>query len=194
MVNEARIGANRIHLVFFPQNTTDPASLGLAGLLGPNQQFLPTFVGSDQPGLTFGDERGFPQGRGDTALELADTVSYIRGKHSFKFGAEVRDFRNNNFNGDPGQLTFTTAGLVSGNVTAAARTVGNVANRINAGALDFFGMDSWKVTAKLTAEVGLRYAWNMTPSEAMDRFRALIPVPGAGSTIVPISDPYAQNN
>ena len=151
LVNEARIGANRIHLVFFPQNATDPASLGLAGLLGPNQQFLPTFVASDQPGLTFGDERNFPQGRGDTALEAADTISYIRGKHSFKFGVEGRDFRNDNFNGDPGQLIFTTASLASGNVTASARTVGNVANRINVGALDFFGMDSWKVTSKLTA-------------------------------------------
>jgi hypothetical protein len=195
LVNEARIGANRIHLVFFPQNATDPASLGLAGLLGPNQQFLPTFVASDQPGLTFGDERNFPQGRGDTALEAADTISYIRGKHSFKFGAEARDFRNDNFNGDPGQLTFTTAGLASGNVTAAARTVGNVANRINVGALDFFGMDSWKVTSKLTAELGLRYSWNMTPSEAQDRFLVLTPVlaPGVGG-IAPSSEPYAQNN
>lgn len=195
MVNEARIGANRIHLVFFPQNATDPASLGLAGLLGPNQQFLPTFVASDQPGLTFGDERNFPQGRGDTALEAADTVSYIRGKHSFKFGVEARDFRNNNFNGDPGQLTFTTAGLAAGNVTAAARTVGNVANRINVGALDFFGMDSWKLTSRFTAEVGLRYSWNMTPSEAQDRFFALTPVAAPGVGVVAVkSEPYAQNN
>src|ERR1700731_2396978 len=37
MVNEARIGANRIHLVFFPQNATDPNSLGLGTLLGPNE-------------------------------------------------------------------------------------------------------------------------------------------------------------
>jgi hypothetical protein len=195
LVNEARIGANRIHLVFFPQNATDPASLGLAGLLGPNQQFLPTFVASDQPGLTFGDERNFPQGRGDTALEAADTISYIRGKHSFKFGVEGRDFHNDNFNGDPGQLTFTSAGLASGNVTAAARTVGNVANRINVGALDFFGMDSWKVTSKLTAELGVRYSWNMTPSEAKDRFFVLTPVaaPGVG-VVASSSEPYAQNN
>ena len=194
MVNEARIGANRIHLVFFPQNATDPNSLGLGTLLGPNEQFLPTITVSDQTGLTFGDERTFPQGRGDTALEAADTISYIRGKHSFKFGVEARDFRNDNFNGDPGQLTFTTPSLIAGNVTAAARTVGNVANRINVGALDFFGMDSWKLTSKFTAEVGLRYSWNMTPSEALDRFRVLIPAPGAGSMLVPTSNPYGQNN
>src|SRR5689334_21214365 len=193
-VNEARIGANRIHILFTPQNTTDPNTLGLGALLGPNERFMPTITISDQPSLTFGDERNFPQGRGDTALEVADTVSHIRGKHSFKFGVEARDFRNNNFNNDPGALTFTTATLAAGTVTGAARTVGSVANRINVGALNFFGMDSWKVTSKLTAELGLRYAWNMTPSEAVDRYRALIPVAGAGSTIVPISEPYAQNN
>jgi hypothetical protein len=194
MVNEARIGANRIHILFTPQNTTDPNSLGLGTVLGPNEQFMPTITVSDVPGLTFGDERTFPQGRGDTALEAADTVSYIRGRHSLKFGVEARDFRNNNFNGDPGSLTFTTASITAGSVTGAVRTVGNVANRLNIGALDFFAMDSWKVTSKLTAELGLRYAWNMTPSEAQDRFRALIPAAGAGSVIVPISDPYAQNN
>ena len=53
-------------------------------------------------------------------------------------------------------MVFTTAGLTAGNATSAARTIGNVANRINVGALDFFGMDSWKVTSKLTAEIGLR--------------------------------------
>ena len=194
MVNEARLGANRIHLVFEPQNATDPASIGLGSVLGPNQQFLPTINISDQPGLTFGDERAFPQGRGDTGFEGADTVSYIRGKHSFKFGVEGRDFRNDNFNGDPGQIVFTTAGLTAGNATSAARTIGNVANRINVGALDFFGMDSWKVTSKLTAEIGLRYSWNMTPSEAENRFNVLLPVAGTGSTIAPLNTPYSQNN
>ena len=138
------------------------------------------------PSLTFGDERAFPQGRGDTGFEAADTVSYIRGKHSIKFGVEGRDFRNDNFNGDPGQLIFTSATLTTGSVSSAARTVGNVANRINVGALDVFGMDSWKVTPKLTAELGVRYSWNMTPTEALDRYSVLVPVAGAGSTIVPI--------
>ncbi len=194
IVNEARLGANRIHLVFEPQNATDPATIGLGSILGPNQQFIPTINVSDLLGLTFGDERTFPQGRGDTGFEAADTVSYIRGKHSFKFGVEGRDFRNDNFNGDPGQLIFTSASLVTGTVSSAARTIGNVANRINVGALDFFGMDSWKVTSKLTAEIGLRYSWNMTPSEAENRFNVLLPVAGTGSTIAPLNTPYSQNN
>jgi Carboxypeptidase regulatory-like domain/TonB dependent receptor len=215
-VNEVRLGANRIHIIFTPQNTTSPGSLGLASALGPNETFMPTISITDL-GLLFGDERAFPQGRGDTALLLGDTLSWIHGKHSFKFGAEGRDFRNGNFNGDPGQLVFNcslnygtggnpavttacpTAGA-AGNAFAkaapasAARTVGSVANRLNVGALDFFAQDSYKIFSKLTLELGLRYAWNMTPSEAKNRFSNFVPVAGTGSLLVATSQPYAQNN
>src|SRR6266403_2027857 len=78
LVNEARVGANRLHILFNPNNLTDPASLGLAGVLGPNQTFMPTIRIQDL-GLVFGDERNFPQGRGDTTYVLADTLNYIRG-------------------------------------------------------------------------------------------------------------------
>jgi len=195
IVNEFRVGANRIHILFSPNNLTSPASLGLSTALGPNEQFMPTITVQDQTGLTFGDERAFPQGRGDTGIELADTLSYLHGKHSFKFGVEARDFRNNNFNGDPGQMIFSsTANFAAGTVLSAARTVGNVANRINVGALDFFGQDSWRVTPALTVELGLRYAWNMTPSEAMNRLTNVVPGAGTGTMLVNASQPYAQNN
>jgi hypothetical protein len=194
IVNEARLGANRVFITFTPQNFTNPSSLGLSTALGPNELFMPTIVVTDQNNLTFGDERNFPQGRGDTTFVLADTLSWVHGKHSFKLGGEGRDFRNNNFNGDPGTLVFTTANFTAGSVTSAARTLGKVANRLNVGALDFFAQDSWKMSSKLTLELGVRYAWNMTPSEAMDRFTAFVPAAGAGSTLVPISQPYAQNN
>jgi hypothetical protein len=196
VVNEGRIGANRIHITFNPNNTTDPASLGLATALGPNEKFMPTIIITElNQNALMGDERAFPQGRGDATFVLADTLSWVRGRHSFKFGTEFRDFRNNNFNNDPGQLAFTTvAQFQSSTVNSAARTIGNVANRINQNALDFFAQDSWKVASSLTLELGLRYAWNMTPTEALDRYVTLVPVAGTGSLLMRESEPYAQNN
>ncbi len=215
VVNEGRLGANRIHITFNPNNTTDPSTLALTGLLGPNQQLMPTISITDI-GALFGDERNFPQGRGDTTFVVADTLSWVRGRHSLRFGTEFRDFRNNNFNNDPGQLVFncsinlinppTCPGgtpqaanvFATGFASSAARTLGNVANRVNVNSLDFFAQDSWKVSSYLTLELGLRYSWNMTPSEALDRFRTMIlttdPVAGAGATLVPLTQPYAQNN
>lgn len=194
LVNEANMGVNRIHITFTPNNTTDPNSLGLGTVLGPNEQFMPT-ISIGGLGLLFGSERTFPQGRGDTTIAFADNVSYIRGRHSFKFGGEFRDFRNGNFNGDPGQLVFNNpTNFINGLVDSSARNIGNVANRITQNALDFYAMDSFKFKSYLTVELGVRYAWNMTPTEASGRLVNFVPGGPLGSMLVPVSEPYAQNN
>lgn len=178
-INEGRIGVNRIHITFTPNNHTDPNTVGLGSALGPNETFLPTIRVTDL-NLVFGSERTFPQGRGDTTVFLNDTVTYLRGRHSFKFGGEFRDFRNNNFNGDPGQLFFSSANLIAtGNVDSSARTIGNIADRITENALDFFAQDSFKLKPSLTLELGLRYSWNMSPTEAANRFVVFDPATDA---------------
>jgi hypothetical protein len=193
IVNELNLGVNRIHILFTPNNTTDPATLGLASTLGPNETFMPTIAISGGP--TFGDERAFPQGRGDTTSVIADNLSYVMGRHSLKFGGEFRDFRNANFNGDPGQLVFNSVtDFINGQVDSSARTIGNVHNRIGENALDFYAMDSFKFKPYLTLELGIRYAWNMTPTEGQDRFVNFVPGGALGSMLVQTSEPYAQNN
>jgi hypothetical protein len=195
VVNEARLGLNRIHITFVPNNVTDPNTVGLGSVLGPNETFLPS-IRITSLGLTFGSELGFPQGRGDTTVFAGDTMTYLRGRHSFKFGGEFRDFRNNNFNSDPGRLTFNTdTDFINGSVGSSARTVGNVADRITENALDFFAQDSFKLKPSFTLELGLRYSWNMTPSEAKNRFVVFDP---ATSSLLQegsgFGDVYGQNN
>ncbi len=193
VINEFRLGANRVHITFTPNNATDPASVGLGGVLGPNMTFIPVISIADKSGLLFGAERNFPQGRGDLTAVVGDTLNYIRGAHSLKFGFEFRDFRNDNFATDPGILTFnTTAHFISGTADSSARTVGVAqANRITQNALDFFAQDSYKLKPYFTLELGLRYAWNMTPNEARGRFVTFDP---GSLSLVPVSDPYHQNN
>jgi hypothetical protein len=192
LINEFHMGANRVHITFTPNNSTDPASVGLGGVLGPNMTFIPVISIADKT-LLFGAERNFPQGRGDLTAVVGDTLNYIRGAHSLKFGFEFRDFRNDNFAADPGQLIFnTTANFIAGTANSSARTVGVAqANRITENALDFFAQDSYKLKPNLTLELGLRYAWNMTPNEARGRFVTFDP---GSVSLVPVSDPYSQNN
>lgn len=193
LVNELNLGVNRILISFTPNNTTDPNSLGLGSTLGPNETFMPTISITNGP--VFGAERNFPQGRGDTTGVVADNLSYIMGRHSLKFGTEFRLFKNSNFNSDPGQLVFNNFNdFINGTVDSSARTIGNVANRILQNALDFYAMDSFKFKPYLTLELGLRYAWNMTPSEAEDRFVNFVPGGAFGSMLVPTPEPYAQSN
>jgi len=193
LINEFHLGANRVHITFTPNNPTDPASVGLGGVVGPNMTFIPVISIADKAGLLFGAERNFPQGRGDLTAVVGDTLNYIRGEHSLKFGFEFRDFRNDNFATDPGQLIFnTTAHFISGIADSSARTVGVAqANRITQNALDFFAQDSYKLKPYFTLELGLRYAWNMTPNEANGRFVTFDP---GSVSLLPVSDPYNQNN
>ncbi|MBZ5504556.1 MAG: TonB-dependent receptor [Acidobacteriia bacterium] len=192
IVNEARVGFNRIHITFSPNDKTNPVAFGI--LNGNNFNAGLPQITINGPGINLGGPAGFPQGRGDTTAVFSDTLSYIRGRHSFKFGGEFRRFYNNNFNGDAGTLGFlNVADFASGQPNAFTISPGNLPSRIAAGELGFFGQDSWKVSQRLTLELGLRYDWNQTPTEALNRFTNLI-ITGGQPNLVNVASPYNQNN
>src|SRR5437899_3248231 len=104
LVNEARLGFNRIHITFTPNAQLNPTDFNINdGITLPIG--LPQ-INITAIGLNFGGPAGFPQGRGDTTGVFSDTLSWLLGKHSFKFGGEGRRFYNNNFNLDIGRFNF----------------------------------------------------------------------------------------
>jgi outer membrane receptor protein involved in Fe transport len=192
MVNEVRLGFNRIHITFSPNDTTNPVALGILNGNNFNSGLPQISIGTTQ--VNFGGPAGFPQGRGDTTAVIGDTLSYIRGRHSFKFGGEFRRFYNNNFNGDAGSLSFlNVTDFANGAPNGFSISPGNLPSRIATGELGFFGQDSWKFTQRLTLELGLRYDWNQTPTEAFNRFANII-VSGGQANLVRVASPYSQNN
>jgi len=190
LVNEVRLGFNRIHITFTPNAKQDPSSFGINdGLSGPVGLPQITIGGTS---VNFGGPGGFPQGRGDTTAVLSDTLNYLHGKHSFKFGGEFRRFYNDNFNGDVGSLGFlNVTQFANGTPNAFAINPGNNPSRIGTGELGFFAQDSWKLYSRFTLELGLRYDWNQTPSEALNRFANFI---ASTDSLVRTSTPYKQNN
>jgi len=190
MVNEARLGFNRIHITFSPNSTLNPVAIGIQNGQNFNAGLPQISIG--QTAINFGGPAGFPQGRGDTTAVLSDTLNYIRGRHSLKFGTEFRRFLNNNFNSDAGTLAFATiAQFAAGTPSGFSLSPGNNPSRIGVNNLGFFVQDSWKTTNRLTLELGLRYDWNATPTEALDRFVNFIP---STASLVQLSSPYQQNN
>lgn len=169
LVNEARFGFNRIHITFTPNAQLNPVDFGI-------NDGITTPIGLPQISITgfnfnIGGPANFPQGRSDTSFVLSDTLNYLRGNHSFKIGGEARRFYNNNFTLDTGTFTFANvASFIAGNGNGFNITLGDRASSIVQGNLGLYIQDNYKVRPNLTLELGLRYDWNMSPTERYDRF------------------------
>ena len=168
LVNELRLGFNRFSSATIPNAQLNPADFGIKhGIAVPIG--LPQI--SVAGGLNFGGPSINPSGRGDPTFIAGDSFSYQNGKHSLKAGGEFRQFLNNNFRQGTGSFNFPTiATFVAGTANSFSVTLGSQSSSIDEGALGFFVQDNYKVRSNLTLELGLRYDWNITPTERYDRF------------------------
>jgi len=178
LLNEARFGTTFYALqVAFPISGAGAVqTLGLNGLdLSdvPGVNAFPTFDFSDGTGFT-------PLGRDKTGttrsqtIEFTDNLSWIKGKHTIKFGVDWRKVRYTDlesFGGsdDFGQFTFN-AGTFTGNAFAdlllGLPSKSYIAQsgpdtRLHAYQTGMFTQDEWRATSNLTVTIGLR--WQALP-------------------------------
>jgi hypothetical protein len=174
LVNEARLGFNRISIAFTPSFQPNPNDYHIGD--GVNTPIgLPQMTITDIS-LNFGGPSGFPQGRTDTLGIFSDTATYLVGKHSLKFGGEYRRFLNANFAGDTGTVGFnTTANFIKGVANVFTITPSTVSSRLYVNAAGGFVQDSYRIVPNLTLEMGLRFEWNGTPTEGANRLVAFDP-------------------
>ncbi|MCI0389237.1 MAG: TonB-dependent receptor [Acidobacteria bacterium] len=169
LVNEARFGFNRLYGVNTPKAQFNPAEFGiLNGISDPIGLPQINIAGGS---LNFGGPANQPAGRGDTTFVVADTLSCLCGRHSLKVGGEYRQFLNNNFRRGTGTFNFPAVdAFLAGTANSFSVILGDQSSSIAEGALGFFVQDNYKLRPSLTLELGLRYDWNMTPTERYDRF------------------------
>jgi hypothetical protein len=166
MVNEARVGFNRIDIVFNADTTTPSSQFGINN---GGVQTIPQITISGN--FTFGGISGFPQGRGDNVEAVSDTLSWVHGNHTVKFGGEDRRQNSDNFSATPGTFTFASiAAFEADQATSFTSNTGNRSNRSYANAIGAFVTDAWKIKPTFTLTLGLRYDWYGTPTEAENRF------------------------
>jgi len=136
-VNEARTSFTRVRGGIFQQNLGhDIASqLGIAGTSRNPQDFgvpLINATGYDR----LGEATNLPQDRHDNTFEWADSLSWTTGRHTIKFGAEIRRFGENFLfdSSERGTLNFTpfytaqVATTASGVVNAVSGTGNAIAD------------------------------------------------------------------
>lgn len=164
LVNEARLGFNRIHITFVAENTLNAASLGInSGVNAPIGLPQITVTGA----FAFGGINNFPQGRGDTTMIGSDTLTWIHGNHTLKFGGEYRQTIANAFNQTPGTFTFSSIdNFILDRANAFTANSSNRASRIYTPSAGGFVQDTYKVLPRLTLTLGLRYDWNGTPTDS----------------------------
>ena len=193
VVNEARLGYNRILITFLADNMDSASTFGInsgvTAAIGLPQ--ISVAGGSAGGGFEFGGISGFPQGRGDNTEVASDTVSWVHGKHTIKFGGEYRRANSDNFSYTPGTFAFPSiAAFIADQANSFTVTNSNRSNRTYANSIGAFAMDTWKMAPTLTVTLGLRYDWYGTPTEAGGRFVVFDPT---NSTLQHINTPYQQS-
>jgi len=183
VVNEFRAGYNRIHSQRFQFNYNKDVS---GQLQFPGVPFVP--MNGGLPQLTFSDVSTLGSPTFLPSLEIQNTFTYsdnltlIRGKHSLKFGTEVRfeEFTifqpasprgNLSFGGgfvsNPDSDTGVQAGFAQ--FLLGIPDGGSITNLHNVDYLRpvyaFYGQDDIKLTPKLTLNLGLRYELFLTVKE-----------------------------
>jgi hypothetical protein len=185
LVNEARVGYNRLYQPTLPGDLNTPASAyGLdTGVSGPETGGLPRigFGGYFFPGLG-----GFkwPKFQGpDSITQFIDHISYTVGKHAIKFGGELHydDVKNAAYGNARGSVTFL-GGVASANPGPngsapledffagapfkSSVTVGNPTLQLHNWAYAGFFQDDFRATRNLTINFGVRYEFSSVPQEA----------------------------
>lgn len=183
LVNEVRVGYNRLYQPTLPGDLNTPASsYGLnTGVSGPNTGGLPRigFGGYFFPGLG-----GFkwPKFQGpDSITQVVDQVAYTAGKHSMKFGGELHYNKVNNaaYGNARGSITFLGGVAIgagagstpledffAGQPFKSTVEVGNPTLHLHNWAYAGFFQDDFRATKNLTLNFGVRYEFSSVPQEA----------------------------
>ena len=168
LTNTIRVGYNRIHIEFSPNQELNSANFNVDS--GVNAAIGLAQIDIGGGALDFGGPATFPQGRGDTSAVLNDTLSWLKGRNSFVFGGEIRRVYNDNFQEDPSIFRFTSVTNFLNDTLSSFVFAGTAADKILSPSYDAFAQDSFKWKPNLTVQLGLRYSWYVTPSEADNRF------------------------
>ena len=182
-VNEARAGLGYLHasdvtrdVNIFTQPTWPTGygfNSGITQAADPLYGGLPQIgigaigMGAASVGILGADRTGSVRGP-DGEASFLDNVSYLHGKHSFKFGFQFMDliYDNNAYSRGNGQVRFNTiTDFLDGNVHKGTLLVGNADVNARAHWSSIFFQDDYRITTRVTLNMGLRWEYNGPPVE-----------------------------
>ena len=183
VVNQFRLGFSRIRVTSVPEEPFSASQLGINNPLSSLYPGAPTlsFAGSDSV-FFFGSSTLADQSSRINAYTASDTLSWTVGNHRLKFGGEYR-FSQVKFYFN----AFSRGQIIYGNTTQTAfqnflQGIGT--SLMGSGVFDRyykvtdtngFVQDDWKISPRLTVNLGLRYDLYGLPVEDQGRLVNFIP-------------------
>jgi hypothetical protein len=160
LVNQFNPGASWYSSIFEPENFAQViAAFPIVLVAGSNNAPFTTIGGNDNT---------YPQGRNVTQWQINDNLIWTRGKNTYKFGINTRRIDVSDYDlgegsvptavyNDLAQFTYGAAYTESVTYPVALK------ERVAAGNLDVYAMDSYKPSARITLTAGVRATWNTDP-------------------------------
>lgn len=108
----------------------------------------------------------------------SDDLFYTRGHHSLKFGTLINHYQQEIINGGGCCGTIAFGNLANYLQVLSPTTIGinagpNFERTYHMSSLGFYAQDDWRVTGRLTLNLGLRYEFATTPVEANGEYSVL---------------------
>ena len=157
--NEVRLGFNRNYAVY------TAGSFSYPGL----DSYPSLYVGiGESAGVQLGPDPNAPQGGIQNFYQIVDNISWVKGSHNFKFGAEYREYISPQYftQRKRGDYEYSTYWLFLTDQTPdylAERSVGNVTYYGNQNMFYGFAQDDWHILKNFSINLGLRYEFTQVP-------------------------------
>lgn len=167
LVNQFNPGASWYSSIFEPNNYAQV------------QQTFPLVLTSGSDSVPFttigGDNNTYPQGRKVTQWQINDNLTWTRGKHTWKFGINTRRLDTSNYDLGEGVVPTVTYNDLAQFTYGAAYTASQsfpvaLKERVSEGNLEYYAMDTWKISQRATLTYGMRVTWNTNVTSGRDLF------------------------
>jgi hypothetical protein len=188
VINEARLGYTRFGFFRLQQDrdVNIVNSLGIGGLSDAGK--TPFNNGAPQISLsnfvTIGGPTNLPQGRHDNTYNYVENLTFILGNHTMKTGFDIRRFLFNSFFTSFGRGAFSFDGTFTGDPVAdlllglpkqADRNLGEPFHNAMTFASGMYWQDDWKISPRLTLNLGVRYDLDLPLVERVDKVASFDP-------------------
>jgi Carboxypeptidase regulatory-like domain/TonB-dependent Receptor Plug Domain/TonB dependent receptor len=182
LLNELRLYVQRVNRLQGQPGTTLPTAAELGIGITPDQPTGPPNILFDN-GLSLGFDEGGPTRIINNTFGFSDTLSYVHGRHNLKMGGGISAYQNNtvfdfvvngefDFNGSA--TGDSLADFLLGAPTQYFQAPSAPSNIRSKQYYGFF-QDEWRITKKLSLNVGIRYEYSSPKYDTEGRSFSIIP-------------------